>query len=126
MRALIADGILFVHFAFVLFVVGSLPLIWIGAGAGWRWVRRFRFRLAHLAAIAFVAGQSLLGMMCPLTVWEARLREREPERSFIAEWVHRLLYYDLPEPVFTTAYLLFAAAVAATLRLVPPVRRDTR
>ena len=31
---LLADLILIIHFLFVLFVVGSLPLIWIGAWMG--------------------------------------------------------------------------------------------
>ena len=38
----LADLILIAHFAFVLFVVGGLALIWIGAVAGWRWVRNAR------------------------------------------------------------------------------------
>ena len=123
MDPLLADIVLVAHFAFVLFVVGGLLAVWIGAAAGWRWVRHFWFRVAHLAAIAFVAAESLAGMWCPLTVWEAQLRGSETEKSFMAEWVHRLLYYDLPEPVFTAAYLVFGAAVAATWWLVRPLRR---
>jgi len=52
MSPLLADVVLVVHFAFVLFVVGGLALIWIGGAAGWQWVRGFWFRAAHLAAIA--------------------------------------------------------------------------
>jgi hypothetical protein len=118
----LADLVLIVHFAFVLFVVGGLALTWIGAAAGWHWVRNFRFRAAHLAAIAFVAGESLLGIWCPLTVWEARLRGVGAEKSFIAEWVHRLLYYDLPEWMFTVMYVLFGLAVLLTWWRLPPRR----
>ncbi|MGH8640305.1 MAG: DUF2784 family protein, partial [Burkholderiales bacterium] len=46
----LADLILIVHFLFVAFVVGGLALIWIGAAAGWEWVRNFWFRVAHLGA----------------------------------------------------------------------------
>ncbi len=60
MHALLADFIMIVHFAFVLFVVGGLALIWAGAGLGWRWVRNLWFRVAHLAAILFVAGEALV------------------------------------------------------------------
>ncbi len=118
----LADLILIVHFAFVLFVTGGLLLIWIGALAGWRWVRNFGFRIAHLAAISFVALEALLGMVCPLTAWEDALRGAPSETSFIARWLHRLLYYSFPDWVFTTAYLLFALAVAATWRYVRPQR----
>lgn len=123
MNTLLADIVLVVHFAFVLFVVGGLALTWIGAAAGWPWVRDFWFRAAHLAAIAFVAGEALLGIWCPLTLWEARLRGGAAEKSFIAEWVHRLLYYDLPEWMFTVAYVLFGLVVALTWRWIPPKRR---
>jgi hypothetical protein len=119
-NALLADVILIIHFAFVLFVVGGLAVIWIGAAAGWEWVRGFWFRAAHLAAIAFVAAEGLLGIWCPLTVWEARLRGVGAEKSFVAEWVHRMLYHDLPEWMFTVVYVVFGAVVALTWRLVPP------
>lgn len=125
MAPLLADLILIVHFAVVLFIVGGLALIWAGAGLGWRWVRHFWFRIAHLAAILFVAGEALLGIWCPLTVWEDALRGTRAETSFIARWVHRILFYSFPEWVFTMAYVLFALAVIATFYLVRPAsRRD--
>ncbi len=121
MSALLADLVLVVHFAFVLFVVGGFAAIWIGAAAGWRWVRNRALRYAHLAAIVLVAAESLAGVACPLTVWEHVLRRGAPEGpGFVARWVGRLLYYDLPEWVFALAYVVFASAVAVTLWLVPP------
>lgn len=122
----LADLILLAHFAFVLFVVGGLALVWIGAILGWAWVRNFWFRVAHLLAILFVAGEALAGVWCPLTLWEARLRGVEAEKSFVAQWVHRLLFYDLPEGVFTLAYVLFALAVGATWLFVRPLRARTK
>ena len=117
----LADLILIVHFLFVLFVVGGLAVIWIGALAGWRWVRHFGVRIAHLAAIVFVAGEALAGVWCPLTVWEDALRGRHEEKSFMARWVHRVLFYDFPPAAFTAAYVLFALAVAATWWFIRPV-----
>ena len=122
----LADLILIAHFAFVLFVVGGLALIWIGAVAGWRWVRNGWFRGAHLAAICLVAAEALLGKVCPLTVWEDALRGTHGATSFIARWIHRLMFYSFPDWVFTTAYLLFALAVAVTFRFVPPRQRGNR
>jgi hypothetical protein len=123
MNAFLADVVLIVHFAFVLFVVGGLALIWAGAAAGWNWVRAFWFRAAHLAAIAFVAAEALAGIWCPLTLWEARLRGDVADKSFVAEWMHRLLFYDFPEWVFTVAYVAFLLAVAATWWGIPPRKR---
>jgi len=122
MRPLLADTVLIMHFAFVLFVVGGLALIWIGAAASWQWIRNFWFRVAHLAAIVFVAGETIAGIWCPLTVWEAALRGERTEKSFVARWIHRLLFYDFPEWVFTLAYALFALAVTATWWFVHPAR----
>lgn len=124
MQSLLADLILILHFAVVLFIVGGLALIWTGAGVGWRWVRNFWFRTAHLAAILFVAGEALAGVWCPLTVWEDLLRGgARGEAGFIARWVHRILFYSFPEWVFTIAYVLFALAVIATFYLVRPASR---
>ena len=123
MSSLLADLVLVVHFAFVLFVVGGLPLIWIGAAAGWRWVRGFGFRCAHLGAIVFVAAEAVVGMACPLTLWEAAARGGMAPESFIGEWIQRLLFYRAPPWVFTTAYVAWALATLATLRLVPPRRK---
>ena len=123
MNPFLADIVLIVHFLFVAFVVGGLALIWVGAASGWAWVRNFWFRVAHLAAIVFVAGEALVGVWCPLTVWEDALRGVHGEKSFVARWIHRLLFYDFPGWVFTVAYVLFALVVIATLVWLPPRQR---
>jgi hypothetical protein len=121
-RDALADVVLVLHFAFVAFVVGGLVAIWLGAALQWRWVRSFRFRILHLAAILFVAAEALLGVMCPLTVWEDALRGRGSEIGFIARWLRSVMFYDVPGWVFTLAYLAFAAVVAFTFWRVPPLR----
>ena len=123
MSALVADVILVVHFAVVAFVVGGLFAIWIGAARGWRWVRIFWMRVAHLSAIFFVAAEAVAGMMCPLTVWEDALRGRSGDAGFIERWLHAILFYDLPPWVFTAAYVAFALVVLGTFVAVPPRRR---
>lgn len=118
---LLADVILVVHLAFVLFVVGGFALILLGAALGWPWVRNPAFRYAHLGAIVFVALEALVGVACPLTVWEDALRRASPDGpSFVGRWVSHVLYYDLPEWVFTVAYVLFALVVIASLIWIPP------
>ena len=93
----IADAVLVVHFAFVAFVVGGLALIWIGKTLRWGWVRNFWFRIAHLGAIAFVALEAVIGVACPLTVWEYLLRGDRPNGpSFVERLIAPLIFYDLP------------------------------
>jgi hypothetical protein len=97
--------------------------VWIGAALGWRWIRNAWFRYLHLGAIAFVAAEALLGIACPLTVWEDLLRGGGGRESFVARWVRALLFYRAPEWAFTTLYVAWTAATLLTLRLVPPRRR---
>ena len=123
---LLANTILVIHFLFVLFVVGGLPVIWIGAWLRLNFVRNIWIRIAHLAAILFVVGESLLGMVCPLTMWEDKLRQLETGDSFIQRWLHRILFYDFPEGMLTIVYILFALLVVATFILIPPYRRNPR
>jgi Protein of Unknown function (DUF2784) len=119
---MIADAVLVVHALFVLFVVGGFVLILIGAGR-WDWVRNRKFRILHLAAIAFVTAEALLGVTCPLTLWEDALRGKGTERTFVGRWAARLLYYDFPEWVFVVVYCAFTLAVVCAWWLVPPRAR---
>jgi hypothetical protein len=117
---MMADALLVVHFLIVAFIVGGLLLVWTGAALGWRWVRNPWFRYLHLAAIVFVAAEALLGVMCPLTVWEDMLRGGVRAESFVGRWVRYFLYYEAPPWVFTAAYVVWTLATVATLRFVPP------
>ena len=117
---MMADVILIVHFLIVAFIVGGLLLVWIGAAAGWPWVRNPWFRYLHLGAIAFVAAEAVLGIMCPLTIWEDILRGGSRPDSFVGRWVRYFLYYDAPEWVFTVVYVAWALATVVTLKLIPP------
>lgn len=128
--ALLANLVALVHFAWVAFLVLGLAAILLGIAMRWEWVRNPWFRLVHLGMIAYVVGESLLGVACPLTVWEHRLRLRAGQRTlegdFIAGWVHRLMFFQAEPWVFTTVYVAFGAAVLATLVLAPPRWRKKR
>ncbi len=90
---MIADIVLVLHFCIAAFITLGLLAIWLGAALGWRWVRN---------------------------PW---LRGGTRSESFVGRWVRQLLFYEAPEWVFTTAYVLWTAATLVTLRLVPPTRR---
>jgi len=127
MPALLADAVVVLHFAYVLFAVGGEILVLAGGLLGWRWVRNLPVRLAHLAAVVLVAIEALLGVVCPLTEWEFRLRELagqqvERQLSFVARLVRSIIFYDFPAWVFTLAYVGFAVLVAGSFLLLPPRR----
>lgn len=124
---LLADIVLTLHAAVVLFIVGGLVLIFLGNRLGWRWVNGWWFRVAHLAAIGIVVAQAWLGLDCPLTTLEVWLRSPGEMggllEGFIAYWLGRLLYYRLPAWVFVLAYSLFGALVMLAWWRYPPARR---
>jgi len=119
----LADLVLAVHVAFVLFVVLGFAAILAGIAAR----RRFAFnpwlRGAHLGAIGFVALESVLGRACPLTVWEDELRGVRASQGFLERFVHAWLFWNLPPWAFTAIYCAFALAVAWTWWRFPPRRR---
>lgn len=120
--------VLAVHVLFVVFVVLGLILILVGAVRGWGWIRSPLFRWLHLLGIGVVVLQAWLGQRCPLTGLEMALRARAGEATypgaFVAHWLERMLYYDLPGWVFILAYTLFDMLVLAAWCLVPPRRRS--
>jgi hypothetical protein len=123
-----ADAIVVFHFCYVLFAVGGELLILLGWLLHWRWIRNLPFRIAHLAAVVLVAVEALIGVLCPLTEWEYRLRQLagqslEEEIPFMARLVRRIIFYDFPTWVFTLTYILFALLVAATFFFAPPRRK---
>lgn len=124
----LADALLALHVGIVVFVVGLLPLVLIGGVLRWRWVRHFGLRITHLALMVFIAVQTWLGQLCPLTVWEQALRRAAGQssyrESFIAHWLSKLLYWEAPWWVFVAAYTAFAAVVALAWWWVRPGFRD--
>lgn len=122
----VADAILVTHVLFVCFVVLGLILIFIGKWRSWEWVHHFWFRVTHLLAIAIVVLQSWLGAICPLTIWEMKLRVLAGDRvysgSFVAHWLGELLYYRAPDWVFVLLYTAFGSLVLASWFWVRPRR----
>lgn len=120
----LADMVLTLHVAIVIFVVAGLAFIIVGNLRAWHLANALWFRLAHLVAIAVVVAESWLGVVCPLTAVEmwlrAQARATTYSGSFIAYWLGRILYHEAPTWVFTAAYSLFGLAVAATWWYFPP------
>ena len=82
MYAFFADAVLLAHTAFVMFVVLTVPLVYIGGICHWAWVRLRWLRLFHLAGVCFVAAQSWAGVICPLTHLEHWLRGQDGQDSY--------------------------------------------
>ena len=124
-KTVLSDIVVALHLAFVWFVVLGYPAILLGWWRDWGWVRNRVTRIAHLAAIALVAVEAVVGIVCPLTLIEDLLQGRDDGATFIGRLLRELLYYDFPLWVFTTAYVLAALGAVWLWRVVPP-RRPVR
>ncbi|MDO5624493.1 MAG: DUF2784 domain-containing protein [Pseudomonadota bacterium] len=124
LAAWLADALLALHAAVVVFVVVVPLLVVLGWRRGWWVARSLAVRWAHVLAIGVVVAQAWLGRLCPLTVWEMALRAQAGQatygESFIAHWLGRLMYWPVPLWVFALVYTAFALGVLATWWRWPP------
>jgi hypothetical protein len=122
--SLLADLVVLVHALYVGFVLVGFAVSFAGGIFGWKWIKNFWLRTAHLVAIAAVCVEALTGITCPLTTLESSLRRSAGQTSyagaFIGHWAHALIFYDLPAQVFTICYLACGALVIMLLMFVPP------
>jgi len=125
---LLAEAVLVVHVAIILFNVFGLIVIPLGGWLGWRFVQIFWWRALHAGILGLVALQAVLGQACFLTDWQfALLREAGAAVShtpLIAGVVNRLIYWPLPLWVFAVLYVAVALYVLALWWLVPPRLRQ--
>jgi len=123
---LCADLVVGIHLAYVAYVVLGQLLIIIGAGMKWQWVRNPWFRYTHLLAIAIVAIEAIQGWPCPLTVWEAQLRELGGQAfnesgSFMGKLLHNILFVEnVPQLALDTAYVATMLLVLQGVIMYPP------
>jgi hypothetical protein len=123
---LLADVVVTLHLAYVAYVVVGQVLIVIAAPFRWQWARNPWFRLTHLLAIAIVAYEAIMGIRCPLTVWEEQLRELAGQpfdsgQTFLGRLFHDLLFYEgLPDIFFNTLYISMFVVVLQGIIMYPP------
>jgi len=125
---ILADIIAVIHLGYVIYVILGFILIVVGIICRWKWIRNLPFRITHLLAIVGVACEALLGVNCPLTVLEFKLRYAsnfsEEKVSFIGTIIDSLLYYNAPGWLFTIIYVAFALLVIITFIIAPPTRKN--
>jgi Protein of Unknown function (DUF2784) len=124
MYGFLADLMVAIHVAYVSYVVFGQIAIWIGWACGRQFVRNFWFRATHLLAIAIVAFEEVFDIRCPLSVWEAQLRELAGQdvngETFLGRLFHSLLFHDFERWAFTATHLAVFGVVALTIVLCRP------
>ena len=100
--SLLADAVLLLHLAFIVFVA-------LGALLLWRWPR---LAWLHVPAVLWGAYAELSGSICPLTPLENRLRALAGEQGyaggFIEHYLSALIY---PQGLTRGAQLVIGTAV---------------
>ena len=101
---LLADFVLLVHLAFVLFVVLGGIAVWWAPKLAW----------LHLPAAAWGALIEFKGWICPLTPWEQSLRRLAGEEGYSGGFVqHYLLPLIYPEGLTRDDQILLGLLVLA-------------
>lgn len=102
--SLLADAVMLLHFAFIVFVVAGAVLLHRWPGLAW----------VHLPAVLWGAYAVLSGAICPLTPLENRLREMAGEQGYASGYIeHYLLPIIYPPGLTRGVQALLGAGVLA-------------
>ena len=106
MNSLFSEIVLLFHFCIFLFMILSFFLIPLGYFQKWKWVKNKYYRLIHLILMGIIFIETILGLMCPLTILENFLRNNIEINNKITQIIHQIMYWDLPTYQFIILYLL--------------------
>ena len=129
MDAIFANLVMLFHFAYVFYIILGLVYIWLGFFLKWKSIYNPLFRWTHLAAMGIVILETLFGIFCPLTEWETNLRRGAGQsflypQGFLSHWVHKFLYYDWPDRMFTDLNIAFFIAICLSFIFIPPKKPE--
>ena len=107
----VADGVMLLHFAFILFVAA-------GALLAWKWPR---VAVAHLPALAYAVVIVTVGFDCPLTPVEKHFRALAGvgayRGGFVDRYIENVIYPESLTPLLRAAVaLLVLVGYAGLLR----------
>lgn len=96
------------HFVIVLYLVLGFPIA--------LYFNHRLFRIVHTSWLAAVSLLMILGVPCPLTIWEETLRQSSVhEGSFLASWMNRIIYLEGVAPSHVVFMdIAFAVLVASS------------
>ena len=118
---LIADIVLMFHFAIVFFITFGFFLIPIGYKFSWVWIKNLKLRICHCGMMIFVTFETILGITCPLTLFENNLRGIDESTSFIFYWINQIIYCNFPTQSFIILYCIFLVWTFLMWKIFPPI-----
>ena len=133
----LADLIVVIHFAWILFMLWGFFLTMCGFISVYvlrrekdRWrifFDRWVFRTIHMGGILYVAIMTLLGIACPLTIMENGLREHyNPDLtyhgSFVVHYIEKIVYPEANFLFFLIPTIVIAVFSIVMFILRPPAK----
>jgi len=108
-----------IHFLWVLFMILGLPL--------GLWLRSPTLRWVHFMGMSVTALFAVLGIYCPLTMWEENFRwgadrSFNLEGGFLSHYISSLLYLDIEPWILRGAAILWGTLTALAMAAVRPGR----
>lgn len=126
MYKILADIIVVMHFAWILFMLIGFILTVIGF-----WKREIfdwlLFRILHLFGIVYVSLLAIMGKYCPLTIWENTLAAKyDPSLiypgSFMVHYAQKLVYPEL-NPLIIQIPTTFIAVFTILVFIIKPPKK---
>ena len=105
MKLFLADLILIIHFAVVLFIIFGFcfPIFY---KFKFNFAKNYYIRIIHISLITIVLVETLAGVICPLTIIENLLRNSTQSESLIAKLLRDLLFWDFSISYFLLIYFV--------------------
>jgi len=134
---ILADLVVLIHFAWIVFVLWGFILtvcswicVYVLPVAKDRWItflNRWVFRTIHLAGIVYVAILTALGKYCPLTILENKLRQQYNTEliypgSFVIHYIERIVYPEANFLVFVIPTIIIAVFTILMFIIRPPAK----
>ena len=121
---LLADSIVIIHFAWILFMLWGFMLTLRGFLYK-EFFERWILRTFHLFGIAYVSILAIMGEYCPLTIWENTLRQKyDPSLtypgSFMIHYVEKFVYPEVNPLIIQIPTTFIAIFTVAVFIIKPP------
>jgi hypothetical protein len=117
--------VLFLHFAFVVFVVGMIPLLLIGLEQNWLWIYDPTLRYLHLLLQGIVGVEVLCRWPCPFTWLENICRSKAGRplytNGFVDYWSQKFFSMPINAMAFNGVCLVIFFSSLWLWIQIPPV-----
>ena len=116
----LADLILMLHFFIVIFITLQFFTVPVAYKLNWKWQKNRALRIIHLIMIFFVTTEAVIGITCPLTIIENKLRNIDSYNTFLENWISKIMFWNLPSYSFMILYTLCLFWTLLMWKIFPP------